>query len=1271
MVSQVGSVFEAIKKPLEDKPSNPFEAIKKPLEDNPFEAIKKPLEDKPSNPFEAIKKPLQDEPTEVQKAKYGFDKEPWIGGSVWRLIQATTGMGVEGDTFAERRENAWNRHMEEVYEKHPWAKDGKYDMDAAVIGGEVSSIMADPLLWIPWIGWGGKVYKTGQVGSKAYQAATTAGKVGARAKQAAAVGAFSGTIGGADMAIRLLDKDGRIDPATWTTATGIATVFGAGLPVAGAVSKKGLEKVLPRYFSNESAAREALKESIESISKRNAKAGIDAEGLKEIATNPVLAGARNLYQTHHQRLNVVKELDNFRVDVGELQKVNQKLESQKIKDLFVGKRAKQIRKNRAKYLSEKTKFEEILQSNKRFEELTDIKLQSDKDIVDKLAAKTRQAWDDATYSGGELLANIQEEIYKKGGAAALTDRVLKSVAASVTYPAFFGLTGGVMGAISSDDDATVTKWAYGGAAIGLAYRFGLQRKILPKKVSDDVFGYQFRNWLNFGLRRTKIFLGMTLGTKLEARGPVLEKFSRDMFRSFKGSDINSVEAAFENQTIRYRNEVSNKVFNMGGMNDPDVQEIAKAISNGAKLKDNIYFKDGRVVKLSQIKSENRDTFRLALNISKGADDVFRQIYDDAKNVGFVLPTRLKKYFRRVYDLNYISQNEDQFIDDVAKAISAQAKRDGKTISNPKKSARNIFTAITKNEFGEIVTPSRGTGRIAAGKLRLPLSESLAYERKLVGDYDLIDGPLSKYFVNDISAVINDTVQKSYKSIEFARVYGTKGQRLKFVLDDLEQQYKNSGFSKVMERDKLSAPHRDDLKNMAYAINAFFGRHGTVYGKQQQTTAAWISALTNMRLMGTVSLANLGDILQTFQNSNSFKGWVQGTYSSFRTPKLPFTKTRVYDVENMTPADLLYIHQDNLVKKALQRTGAGAFGPEQGVTPQAMEWARLSNEKFFKLVGLEDVTLFARKYAFNVGAADGLNIARQLANTLRGSGKSFGQLIDENSFRGKRFRDLINTGHKYNLFNVEKGLPTNLTEVLKFGSFKSYKEAMKDKVGVQYMIRAGQTAMNRDAIIPSVGNRMLFTQSKNPWVKLLGQFSSWAQAKSAQTNALLQRIEEGDAKLAFKMLSVIPIYAAVHQLRQYIKHGFRPEDTEGVDPLLDGWALTGNNGWLLNTTSSYLKYNKNRPLGIFPGYETIVAPLDFGFDVMDTKTSLNTDLLQFFDNIAPTPEFRGILATIAPDYAGWMDYKQYMAKNRANKDLETKSIFNVKDFSLTGTGMGIR
>ena len=194
--------------------------------------------------------------------------------------------------------------------------------------------------------------------------------------------------------------------------------------------------------------------------------------------------------------------------------------------------------------------------------------------------------------------------------------------------------------------------------------------------------------------------------------------------------------------------------------------------------------------------------------------------------------------------------------------------------------------------------------------------------------------------------------------------------------------------------------------------------------------------------------------------------------------------------------------------------------------------------------------------------------------------------------------------------------------------------------------------------------MLFTQSKNPLVKLLGQFSSWAQAKSSQTNALLQRIEEGDAKLAFKMLAVIPIYTAVHQLRQYIKNGFNPTDTESaVDPLLDGWALTGNNGWLLNQTYSYLKYNSNRPLAIFPGYETVTALPNLGFDIFDTKTSLSQDMMEFFDDIAPTPEFRTIAADFAPDYLGFLDYQKYKQMNRADKTIESNKIFNVK-----GTGI---
>jgi len=1214
-------------------------------------------------------------PSETEKAKYGFAKEPWIGGSAWRLIQATTGMGVEGDTFAERRENAWNRHMDEVYEKYPWAKGGDFDMDAAVIGGEVSSIMADPLLWIPWIGWGGKVYKTGQVGSKAYQTATTAGKTAAQLKRAAAVGGFSGAVAGADMGLRLLDKDGRIDPKTWATTTGIATAFGGALPLVGAGTSKALEKLLPNYFKGgDKVAEEVLSSSVDEIVKRNAKAGISTETIKEIASNPIIAAGRESLHSAQLRFNQLKQLELSLSDVIKLDKVNTKLDKiiskgGKIKQIIPGEQAAKLRQ-------ERLKLQKILNSDKKFEELTDIKLQSDRQIADKLRQQISDEWDSITYSSGKILADIQEELYKKGGAAVFTDRVLKSVAASITYPAFFGLTGGIMGAVSSDDDVTVQNWAMSGAAIGLAYRFGLQRKIIPKQVSDDVFGYQFRNWLNLGMRRTKIFLGMTLGTKLEARGPVMEKLSKLMFPSFRGGNFNNVQSQAELRGYEKKQVIFGQVFkgNFDLVKNKDAQEIAIAISNGAKLKDNIYFKDGRVLKLSDIKADNRDLYRSAIQISRGSDMFFKELYDDAASVGFKLAPEVKKYFRRIYDLKAVTENKEQFIEDVAQAIRKQSLRNvekgtvkkATSLNAARKKAEGIFNNIKSNDFQQILDPKKMmAGKDFVKTFDLPLSDSLIKKRVITGDYDLVDGPLAKYFVNDVTSVLNDTINKSYKSIEFARIFGAKGERLNYLLKELDDQYRNSGFAKLMEGKNISAPHQDDLKHLAYSVNAMFGRHGsTVYNQQANTVAAWVSALTNMRLMGTVSLANLGDILQTFQNSTSFKSWVQGTYASFRTPKLPFTERGLPDMNKMSPADLMYIHQDQLLRKSLQRTGAGAFGPEQGVTPQALEWAQLSNEKFFKLVGLEDVTLFSRKYAFNVGAVDGLNIAKELAKMYTGSGKSFGQLFTERSFTGNKFRDLLKRAQSYNLLDVKGGVPTNFDEVIKHGSFKSYKEAMQDKLGVRYLQRTGQTVMNRDAIIPNVGNRMLFTQSKNPFIKLLGQFSSWAQAKSAQTNALLQRIEEGDAKLAFKMLAVIPIYTAVHQVRQYIKNGFNPTDTESaVDPLLDGWALTGNNGWLLNQTYSYLNYNSNRPLAIFPGYETVTALPNLGFDIFDTRTSLSQDMMEFFDDVAPTPEFRTIAADFAPDYLGFLDYQKYKEMNRADKTIESNKIFNVK-----GTGI---
>ena len=53
---------------------------------------------------------------------------------------------------------------------------------------------------------------------------------------------------------------------------------------------------------------------------------------------------------------------------------------------------------------------------------------------------------------------------------------------------------------------------------------------------------------------------------------------------------------------------------------------------------------------------------------------------------------------------------------------------------------------------------------------------------------------------------------------------------------------------------------------------------------------------------------------------------------------------------------------------------------------------------------------------------------------------------------------------------------------------------------------------------------------------MGQFLSWAMAKSAQTNKILQRVENGDARTMVKILASIPVYGSIQELREMAKYG---------------------------------------------------------------------------------------------------------------------------------------
>ena len=56
------------------------------------------------------------------------------------------------------------------------------------------------------------------------------------------------------------------------------------------------------------------------------------------------------------------------------------------------------------------------------------------------------------------------------------------------------------------------------------------------------------------------------------------------------------------------------------------------------------------------------------------------------------------------------------------------------------------------------------------------------------------------------------------------------------------------------------------------------------------------------------------------------------------------------------------------------------------------------------------------------------------------------------------------------------------------------DAFKNPEGKIVIDIAGRRSADRDALIPQIGNRRLFSQSRDPMMKFAGSFLSWAQAK---------------------------------------------------------------------------------------------------------------------------------------------------------------------------------
>jgi len=1216
-----------------------------------------------------IPKPLVQayEPSESRKAKYGAAKETMVLGSAWRMFKAGTGLGTEGDTFAKRREDAYNQHMEEVYEAYPEFRSGAYDNDASVFAGQMGTVIADPILWIPWIGWGGKAYKAGQVSVKAGQAALAAGQKikGATditlgvGKSGLALAALGGGTAGADLGLRMLDQEGRIDPKQWATGTALGAAFSPAFAALGIGARAGINKVFPTLFSNKSIADDVIKTSLGEINKRNKTSNLSFEKLSEIAKNPVIQSAIKSIQDNTIEFRNYQQLTKILDQVG-LNKQTLKELRKKLKETPLNKaRSYKVFSERANIIKEIADIEELLNvkiknsSISKITKLTNITLgKAEKEIKLEIADNYRKATQALTSANAEYIAAITEEIYKKGGAAALTDRIMRGILASTVYPTFGGVIGATYGIMSEADDDTASSALYGATIMG-AYRLIGQRNIIPKQVNDGIFNKIINQKLNNSLWILKRYTSMTTSTAVESRGPVMKRFSNLLLHSFKGGTKSVEQKAGET-----KDAFKALIYAEGGILDERtygnvlVQQVSNNIVRGAK-KNSVFqvtedsgktFKSVSIKDLiKQDKLNNTTVVKDAMEVAKKTKSFLRVHKKYLEDAGFDIKEVLTDYFPRVYNLNYIAKNQDAFIDDVAKVLLNKNKGKG-GIATYREEAQDIFNKLMKVDYDNVIkdvgllSGTKGSKTIAGFKL--PLSEHVELDRLIKGTFDEVEGPLSKYFINDISFVLNNMVSKSTKSVEFAKVFGVDGRGLSLILDDLSEQYVKQGFKPNV----LSGYQKADLEAVKNSINALFGRHGDEAGNFARTVAGLTSFLTNTRLMGTVALANLGDIVQAFSNSYYFSTWMKGIAATPILPRrLPFSKVPLKQTDQ--PVDILYMQHDNVARQALNKLGASAFVQEAD-PGKILKAISRGNEYFFKAVGLEDVTLLGRRFAYNFGAIDGINLAKDVARLVAKEGKNLEDLIRSSTFAGRKARKLYTRLADSGMAKVDStGKIINLDEIAKLATFKSWREAKLDEVGLRLMNQSGRASMDRDAIIPAVGNRLLFTQTRNPLLRLIGQFSSWAQAKTSQTNALLQRIEKGDAKLATGMLMALPIYSAIHQLRRYIKNGFEAEDTRPVDAFADGVILSGNPGWLASQLYSFKTYNPREPLNFFPGYEaisdTFSAAKDLGSGRPFREEGAFSDyMLEYMDKLnlwLLPPEIRDLIVKVNPDDLWWLNY----------------------------------
>ena len=149
---------------------------------------------------------------------------------------------------------------------------------------------------------------------------------------------------------------------------------------------------------------------------------------------------------------------------------------------------------------------------------------------------------------------------------------------------------------------------------------------------------------------------------------------------------------------------------------------------------------------------------------------------------------------------------------------------------------------------------------------------------------------------------------------------------------------------------------------------------------------------------------------------------------------------------------------------------------------------------------------------------------------------------------------------------------------------------------------------------------------------MGQFLSWAMAKSAQTNKILTRMENGNAKTLVKTLAVLPIYSGVQSLREIAKYGevVTDYDADNNRWWAEGARLSGMFGYLPELVANrFIGPGSREPWFLFPPAAQVAsAPVEALQSLWNDDTDRAIRIVN--ERLLPLPNWRRNISKIFGD-----------------------------------------